>query len=157
MPIVCRSRTADVAQLRPWLRLTLDLAQPVLEQGEPLREERRAVRELGDYGREVQEQDEHEEHREDEERVGRVGHSERLREVVQSRAPEREAEDHAGGGQPEERIALAELPRADQLDHDPEQDDRGERGEELDGHQSWIARCSRGKRLTNSASSTLAT
>jgi hypothetical protein len=82
----------------------------------------------------VQEQDEHEEHGEDEEGVGRVGDPECLRKVVQPRAPEREEEDHAGGGEPEERVALAELPRADQLDHDPEQDDRRERREELDGH-----------------------
>ncbi len=82
----------------------------------------------------VQEQDDHEQHREGEQGVRRIRDAEALRELVETGSPDGEDEDHAGSGEPEDRVALAELSRADELDHDAEQGDGGESGEELDGH-----------------------
>ena len=113
----------------------------LLEQREPLRQDRVLVRKPRDHRRVVQEDDEDEERTDRSEDRRRIGlHSEPARDRVQPVAPEREREQHDACQQPQQRVALAQPPRADQLEHDDEQDERGNRSGDGDGPGSH--RCS---------------
>ncbi len=63
------------------------------------------------------------------------------RQALEARAPGREAEDHHGGEQPQQRVALEQPPAPHELEHDEQQDDGAEQGDELQPvHQiPWLA------------------
>ena len=106
----------------------------------------------------VKEEGEHEEGAEDEQRRGRVVDPEQRGDHVEPASPEREDEHDGGGEEPEERVALAQPPSANELEHDGEKDERGDRRGDRDpqgGHRSCTGRGVNRKSPTKTASRTL--
>ena len=125
-------------------------AKLLLEQGEPLCEHGVLVVELRDHRRVV------EQHEQDEQRADREQHRGRIVSIptqpaiVFSPSPERQREQHDAGEQPEQRVALAEPARADQLQHDQDQHHRGDRGDDGDDERSHFVSSSGVTFLRNS-------
>jgi len=77
------------------------------------------------------EQDEEDPDRE-EDRRRVAADPEPARDRVQPAPPEREDEQHDAGEQPEQRVALAQTPRANQLEDDEQQEQRRDRRRDRD-------------------------
>ncbi len=136
-------------------------AHALLEQRHALGEDRVLVGEPRDHRGVVQQHDEDEERGHGEEH-GRwvAGDADPARDRVQAAAPGREHEQHDAGREPEQRVALAQAPAADQLEHDEDEQDRRDRrgdGDAERGHASSSGTTRRLKRPMNRASSTLTT
>ena len=114
----------------------LELAHPLLHQRQALGEHLRLVAQARHGRGEVQQQHHDETERHEEEGVRRVDDAEGACQPLERVAPRRQAEDHDGGAQPQQRIALEEPAPPDEVEHDDEQQERGEDGNELEAiHQ----------------------
>jgi hypothetical protein len=107
------------------------LTELELEQSDSLGEDHILIGHLRDHGRVVQQDGEHEEQGDREENSGRVRlDADPAGDRIQTATPRREGEEYEAGQQPEQRVALAETARANQLEHDGEQQQRcGDRRE----------------------------
>ena len=104
-----------------------------LEQRQPLGQHRALIVELRQHRRVVQQHDDDEQRRDGEEDRRRVGlDPEPAGDRVQAAAPGREDEQHDAGDEPQQGVALLEAPAADQLEHDQDQEQRGDRGRDRD-------------------------
>ncbi len=111
----------------------------LLEQGEPLRQDHVLVGELRDHRRVVEQHGEDEERRDGEKhRRWVAGDADPAGDRVQPTAPRREHEQHDAGREPEQGIALAQPPAANQLEDDEDEQDRRDRRGDRDverGHR----------------------
>src|ERR671919_461941 len=108
----------------------------LLEERQPLRELDVLVGELRDDGRVVEQHEEDEERRDREEHGRRVaGDPEPAGDRVQAAAPVGEDEKRDPGREPEQSVALLEAPSAHELEHDEDQDQRGDDPDDRDSER----------------------
>src|SRR4051794_41047098 len=80
----------------------------------------------------MQQQKEDEAERDYEQRVRRVGDAERVCEVREGIAPDRQAQDDDAAAEPDERVALQQAPAPDELEDDEQQYGRADDRDDLD-------------------------